>query len=361
MHLFDADGREYLDFIGGWGVTALGHSHPAITKALVKQGKTLVNASPGFYNTLQIEFAELLVKNSCMEKIFFASTGAEANEGAIKLARKYGAVKRNGAFEIITAKNGFHGRTLATMSATGKEQWKSLFEPKVPGFIHVEYNKIDEVAHAITDKTAAVMIEPIQGEGGVITGSAEYLTGLRKLCTEKGVALIFDEVQTGCGRTGKLFAYQHFNVEPDIMTLAKGIGGGYPIAALLAKSHFCLFEAGEQGGTYTGQPLGMAVGLAVINEIIDKDLCGHAARMGKYIKKLLLASEKDKKITNIRGMGLMIGFDLVNRTGGDVVSDALSKGLIINAPRPNSIRLLPPLIVKRKDADRMIEILAPLL
>jgi acetylornithine/N-succinyldiaminopimelate aminotransferase len=355
------NGKRYLDFIGGWGVTALGHSHPVITKALSSQGKTLINASPAFYNRPQIEFTELLLPQTCMDRVFFLSTGAEANEGAIKLARKYGALKKNGAFEIITTIDSFHGRTLATMAATGKEQWRSLYKPNIPGFIHVPYNDISAVERAITDKTIAVMIEPVQGEAGAIPAHAEYITGLRKLCDEKGLLLIFDEVQTGYGRTGKLFAYEHFGIEPDIMTLAKGIGGGFPLSALLAKEKFCVFEKGDQGGTYTGQPLAMAVGIAVLREMLAKNLPQHAAEMGSYLtSKLRILADKGL-ISNIRGMGLLVAFDSNKKSGEVIVMEALEKGLILNSPRPQSIRLIPPLIVTAKDIDLMIEILKSIL
>ena len=242
MYLWDTDGKKYLDFIGGWAVTCLGHSPKAIQRALIEQSNKLINASPTFYNQPMIEFAKLLTENSCFDRAFFASSGAEANEGAIKLARKYGAKHLNGAFEILTTINGFHGRTLATMSATGKEQWKNLFAPKVPGFKHIPFNDLDSVIANISSNTCAILLEPIQGEGGVFVADRDYIKELRKVCNEKKILLIFDEVQTGFGRTGKLFAYEHFGVEPDIMTLAKGIGGGFPLSALLTKDKYNIFD-----------------------------------------------------------------------------------------------------------------------
>ncbi|HWR29957.1 MAG TPA: aminotransferase class III-fold pyridoxal phosphate-dependent enzyme, partial [Negativicutes bacterium] len=245
MYLWDTNGKSYLDFVGGWAVTSLGHSPAVITEALERQSRLLVNASPSFYNTSQLKFAKLLTDISCFDRVFFASSGAEANEGAIKLARKYGSLYRQGANEIITMVNSFHGRTLATMSATGKEKWADLFEPKVPGFIHVALNDLPALRSAITEKTCAIMLEPIQGEGGVFAADLAYMKALRTLCNELDILLIFDEVQTGLGRTGKLFAYEYYGIEPDVMTLAKGIGGGFPLAALLAKEKFNVFAAGD--------------------------------------------------------------------------------------------------------------------
>jgi acetylornithine/N-succinyldiaminopimelate aminotransferase len=234
VYLWDLEGKRYLDFMGGWAVTCLGHSPAVIKEALLQQCGKLVNASPSFYNKPMIEFATLLTDTSCFDRVFFASTGAEANESAIKLARKYGKKFLNGAWEIITMNGSFHGRTLATMAATGKKAWEQLFEPKMPGFVHVPINDIDAVTASISPKTCAIMLEPIQGEGGVNEASHEYIRALRELCDRHKLLLIFDEVQTGLGRTGKLYAYEHYGVEPDIMTLAKGIGGGYPLSAMLA-------------------------------------------------------------------------------------------------------------------------------
>lgn len=358
MYLWDTTGKRYLDFMGGWAVTSLGHCPAVITKALNEQSAKLVNASPAYYNVPMIQLAELLTEHSCFDKVFFASTGAEANESAIKLARKYGEKMLGGAYEIITAQNSFHGRTLATMSATGKEKWQDLFEPKVPGFKHVPYNDIKALREAVTEKTCAIMFEPIQGEGGVFALDETYARLLRNLCDEKGILLIFDEVQTGLGRTGKLFAYEHSGIEPDIMTLAKGIGGGYPLAAMLTKKQFDIFEAGDQGGTYSSQPLGMAVGLAVVNEIIDKKLTQNAARQGTYIQDKLNGIANKFGLTRIRGKGLLLAFDLPVEKGSEVVNASLKMGLLINSPRPKYIRLMPPLIVTAEDIDDMIKTLS---
>jgi len=355
MYLWDTNGKSYLDFVGGWAVTSLGHSPAVIAEALERQSRRLVNASPSFYNTSQLKFAKLLTDISCFDRVFFASSGAEANEGAIKLARKYGSLHRHGAYEIITMVNSFHGRTLATMSASGKEKWADLFEPKVPGFIHVPLNDLPALRAAITEKTCAIMLEPIQGEGGVFAADLAYIKELRTICNELDILLIFDEVQTGLGRTGKLFAYEHYGIEPDVMTLAKGIGGGFPLAALLAKEKFNVFAAGDQGGTYSGQPLAMEVGYAVVNEIIFKELSENAIRQGKYIQQQLQSIAQKWDLRNIRGLGLLIAFDLPEEKGSEVVAKCLQSGLLINSPRPSTIRLMPPLIVTDADCDIMLE------
>ena len=361
LYLWDTDGKKYLDFVGGWAVTSLGHSPAVIAKALARQSKVLVNASPSFLNIPMIEYARLLVNHSCFDRVFFASSGAEANEGAIKLARKYGSLYRDGAFEIITTINSFHGRTLATMSATGKKKWENLFEPKVPGFIHVPLNDFAALKAAVNSRTCAVMLEPIQGEGGVFEVDSDYIQQLRQLCDEQGILLIFDEVQTGLARTGKLFAYQHYGVEPDVMTLAKGIGGGFPLAALLVKERFNIFEAGDQGGTYSGQPLAMAVGLAVMQEVLEKNLVDNAAMQGEYIQKKLREIAARFRLTNIRGKGLLLAFDLPTEQGAEVVAACLRQGLLVNSPQPATIRLMPALIVNTAEIDWMTEILANVL
>ena len=361
MYLWDTDGNKYLDFIGGWAVNCLGHCPAAISEALREQSSLLVNASPTFFNKPMIELAKLLTDISCFDRVFFTSTGAEANEGAIKLARKYGSKYLNGAYEIITTVSSFHGRTLATMSATGKKLWEDLFKPKLPGFRHVPYNDIAAMAAAVSSDTCAIMLEPVQGEGGVIVADPAYITALRKLCDEKGILLIFDEIQTGIGRTGKMFAYEHYDIEPDIMTLAKGIGGGFPLSAMLTKEKYNIFDAGDQGGTYTGQPLAMAVGLAVINEVMGKKLPERAEIMGDYIKERLNELTLRYHIKNIRGSGLLIAFDIPEPTGKKIVEECLKKRLILNSPQPSSIRLMPPLIVTKYDIDSMMDILSGVL
>lgn len=356
-YLWDSEGKKYLDFIQGWAVNCLGHCPPSVSRAISRQSKELINGSPWLYNDAMIEYADLLVKNSCMDRVFFASSGSEAIEGAIKLARKYGSTMLKPAFEIITTTNSFHGRTLAAMSASGKASFGPLFEPKVPGFIHVPFNDLEAVRNAIGPNTCAVMLEPIQGEGGVIMPSKDYIQGLRKTCYEAGVLLIFDEIQTGFGRTGTLFAYEQWGVEPDIMTLAKGMGGGFPVSALMAKKAYALFEAGEQGGTYCAQPLAMAAGKAVLTELIEKKIPAKAASRGKYLKKKLKVLAETHGLSNLRGMGLLVGVDLPADKGPDVVNEAFAQGLIINAPGPGSLRFIPALNVTNAQVDEMIAIL----
>ncbi|OBZ12210.1 MULTISPECIES: aspartate aminotransferase family protein [Bacillales] len=357
MHLWDTDGKRYLDFVGGWAVTSLGHSPAVLQEALSRQASTLVHASPGYYNKPMIEFAELLTSVSGMDKAFFASSGAEANESAIKLARKHGAVHMNGAYEIITLKNSFHGRSLAMMSATGKEQWKELFAPKVDGFKHVPINDLDACFAAVTNETCAIMVELVQGEGGVHAVDEAYLYGLRKMCDMYGMLLIFDEVQTGMGRTGKLFAYEHYGIMPDVITLGKGIGGGFPLSAMLTKSKYDLFEPGDQGGTYTGAPLAMAAGYAVLQELLEQNLASNAKTQGQYLTASLRNLSCEVPISNIRGKGLLLAFDVPEGTAPELAAICLQEGLLINALNASTIRLVPPLIVTQKDIDQMLSIL----
>ena len=361
VYLWDTEGKSYLDFMGGWAVTALGHCPKVLTEALINQSKILINASPSYYNKPMIEFAKLLTDNSCFDRVFFSNSGSEANEGAIKLARKYGAKFLDGAYEIITTVNSFHGRTLATMSATGKKVWENLYEPKVPGFKHVPLNNLEAIKTAITPNTCAIMFEPIQGEGGVNELDKNYIKALSDICKERKILLIFDEVQTGLGRTGRLFAYEHYGIEPDIMTLAKGIGGGYPLSALLVKEEFNIFEPGDQGGTYSAQPLGMAAGLVVVSEIINKNLSHNANIQGEYIIKKLNEIKSKYNLTNVRGKGLLLAFDIPKNNGSEIVEECLKEGLLINSPRPSIIRLMPPLIITEKDTDNMLNILCKVL
>ena len=357
-YLWDADGKRYLDFIAGWAVTCLGHSPPALVRAMNRQAKVLINASPALLNEPMIRFAKLLTGLSCLDKVFFTSSGAEANEGALKLARKYGAVKLNGAYEVVTTWNSFHGRTLAMMSATGKEAWESLFEPKVPGFVKVPFNDLKAMRQAVTDKTCAIMIELVQGEAGVFTADKKYMRGLRELCDERGILLILDEIQTGFGRIGKLFGYEHYGIEPDIMTLGKGIGGGFPLSAMMAKDAACVFEPGDQGGTYTAQPLAMAAGLATVTELIAKKLPRKAHLRGNYLRRQLKVMSAEFGFTEMRGMGLLQAVDLPQPKAADVAEMCRLDGLLINAPRPETLRFMPALTISKKEIDEMVGILS---
>ncbi|GLT21277.1 acetylornithine aminotransferase [Zoogloea oryzae] len=362
--LYDHNGKRYLDFIQGWAVNCLGHCPAEITDALVKQAKTLLNPSPAFYNGPMVELAGLLTANSVFDRVFFANTGAEANEGAIKLARKWGKLHRNGAYEIITFDHSFHGRTLATMSASGKAGWDVMYAPQVPGFPKADLNDIASVEALITDKTVAVMLEPVQGEGGVIPASPEFMQALRKLTRERGILLIVDEVQAGMGRTGTLFAYQQSGIEPDIMTLGKGIGGGVPLAALLATESVACFEPGEQGGTYNGNPLMAAVGVAVLRKLLSEGFMESVRARGEYLKQRLLELSEKHGLKGERGCGLLRALILDDDRGPAIVKAALEmdpQGLLLNAPRPNLLRFMPALNVSEGEIDQMIEALDVLL
>jgi acetylornithine/N-succinyldiaminopimelate aminotransferase len=355
--LIDDRGREYLDFVQGWAVNCLGHAHPAMVRAITAQAQTLINASPGFYTDRLRELAAKLVALSCMDRVFFTNSGAEANEGAIKLARKWGGIHRGGAFEIITLRNGFHGRTLATMSASGKPQWERLFEPKVPGFVKVPVGDLDAVEQAITPDTVAVMLEPIQGEAGVIPMPDGYLPALRDLTSRRNLLLILDEIQTGIGRTGTMFAYQQAGIEPDIMTLGKGLGGGVPLGALTAKEAVCCFEPGDQGGTFNGNALVCAVGAAVLDTVGQPEFLDEVAAKGRYLAAGLAGLSQRFGHGEVRGAGLLLGWALKDDAAGAIASGLLARGMLLNAPRPNTLRFMPALTVTREEIDRAIALL----
>jgi acetylornithine/N-succinyldiaminopimelate aminotransferase len=354
-YLWDDSGKCYLDFTQGWAVNCLGHSPPAIAEALTAQAKLLLTPSPAFYNGPSLELAKALVDRSCFDRVFFANSGAEANEGAIKLARRYGALHRNGAFEIITFDGAFHGRTLATMSASGKKAFEPLFEPKVPGFPKAQLNDIASVKRLITDKTIGVMLEPIQGEAGVWPASDEFLRELRDLTKAHGLLLIVDEIQTGIGRTGKLFHYEHAGIEPDIMTLGKGIGGGVPLAALLATEAASCFEHGDQGGTFNGNPLMCAAGLAVLREVGQADFLKAVTENGLYLEGELQRISARHGLGEVRGRGLLVALDLKHPIAGSVVAQAFEDGVLLNAPRPDTLRFMPALNVTKSEIDAMVD------
>src|SRR5215475_9040696 len=281
--LRDSDGRQYLDFVQGWAVNCLGHNPPVVREALAAQPAPLINCSPSFYNAPMARLATRVAATSGLDHVFFCNSGAEANEGAIKLARKWGGKHRGGAFEIVTTHGAFHGRTLATMSASGKPAFEPLFEPKVPGFVKVPLNNLDAVATAISERTAAVMLEPIQGEAGVFEATDEFLRGVRELTWARGVLLILDEIQTGVGRTGRLYGFEHAGVRPDIMTLGKALGGGVPLAALVASAEASCFEPGDQGGTFNGSPLMTAVGCAVLDTVARPEFLAAVRVTGEHL------------------------------------------------------------------------------
>jgi acetylornithine/N-succinyldiaminopimelate aminotransferase len=359
--LVDSHGKKYLDFVQGWAVNALGHSPKIISDALSAQATKLISPSPAFYNEPMLRLSNGLVMKSCFQQVFFTNSGAEANEGAIKLARKWGQKKKAGAYEIITTVGSFHGRTLATMSASGKPGWDVMFAPQVPGFPKAEFNNLASVEALITDKTVALMLEPVQGEGGVNCATPEFMKGLRALADKHRLLLICDEVQTGMGRLGTLFGYQHYGVEPDIMTLGKGIGGGVPLGALLAKSHACVFEHGDQGGTYNGNPLMCAVGAAVLAEISKPEFLAQVRAMGQYLSESLTALSTELGLGAERGIGLLRALDLKQEIGAKVVELARDSvdigggmGVLLNSPRPALLRFMPALNVSKAEIDQMI-------
>jgi acetylornithine/N-succinyldiaminopimelate aminotransferase len=359
--LWDDTGKRYLDFVQGWAVNCLGHSPPAIAEALAEQAKLLLTPSPAFYNAPSLKLAKALVDRSCFDRVFFANSGAEANEGAIKLARKYGALHRGGAFEIITFEGAFHGRTLATMSASGKKAFEQLFEPKVPGFPKAKLNDIASVKALINEKTIGVMLEPIQGEAGVWPATDEFLRDLRALTKERGLLLVFDEIQTGMGRTGKLFHYQHAGIEPDIMTLGKGIGGGVPLAALLATEAASCFQHGDQGGTFNGNPLMCAVGLAVLEHVGRPDFLKSVADTGLFLASELQRISARHGLGEVRGNGLLLALDLKRPIGASIVAQALEDRVLLNTPQPEALRFMPALNVTRDEITQMIDALENIL
>ncbi len=356
--VWDEAGREYLDFVSGWAVNSLGHCHPAVVEAIVEQAQTLIQTSNQFYTIPQIRLAELLLQNSCLDKAFFCNSGTEANEGAVKLARRYGKRYLDGAYEVITTMDSFHGRTLAMVSATGQSKFQQPYSPLPTGFVNVEYNNIEAIKAATTSQTCAVMLEPLQGEGGVNLPDDKYLAAVRVWCDQKGILLILDEIQTGMGRTGTLFAYEQYGVEPDIMTLAKGLASGMPIGAILAKDRADVFTLGEHGSTFGGNPLACAAGHATLKFIIDHDIAGNARRVGQYfVSGLEGLKRKYQLITDVRGRGLLIALEFSSDIAGSMVTACLDRYLLVNRVKPNAIRFMPPLIIGEGEVDEAIGIL----
>jgi acetylornithine/N-succinyldiaminopimelate aminotransferase len=354
-YLWDDAGKRYLDFIQGWAVNCLGHAPACVAEAVAAQSRLLITPSPAYYNSASLKLAKALVDASCFDQVFFANSGAEANEGAIKLARKFGAKHKGGAFEMITFEGGFHGRTLATMSASGKKAFEPLFEPKVAGFRKAKLNDLDSVKQLINDNTVAIMLEPIQGEAGVWPATDQFLQALRALTNEHGLLLIFDEIQTGIGRTGKLFHYEHAGIAPDIMTLGKGIGGGVPLAALLATARASCFEHGDQGGTFNGNPLMCAAGLAVLEEVNHPSFLKSAAEAGLHLEGELQKLSARHGLGEVRGRGLLLALDLKPPIGASIVTQAFEAGLLLNSPQPDALRFMPALNVSRAEISEMID------
>jgi acetylornithine/N-succinyldiaminopimelate aminotransferase len=357
--VWDVDGKEYRDFVAGLAVCNLGHCHPKVVKAIQEQAEKLIHVSNFYYIEPQIRLARLLCDHSFADKVFFCNSGAEANEGAMKLARKVAKGKRNGdRYEIITMEGSFHGRTFATLTATAQEKFHKGYSPLMPGFKYVPFNDAKAVRDAIDSKTCAILIEPIQGEGGVNCPSEGYLKALREICDEKEVLLIFDEVQVGMGRTGKLFAYEHYGIVPDILTLAKSLAGGVPIGALLIKKEISDgFKPGDHASTFGGNPLATAAGVAALTAILEEGMLENCRNIGGYfLSRLGEMKKKFPFITDVRGKGLILGMEL-SMDGGSIVKEMMQRGFLINCTMGNVLRFLPPLIVTEKEVDQMLEVL----
>ncbi len=357
VRVWDDQGREYLDFLAGIAVNVLGHCPPAVVKTVQEQVATLIHTSNLYYSVPQVQLAQLLVQHSALDRVFFANSGAEANECAIKLARKWGKLNRKGAYEIISTWQSFHGRTLATIAATGNRHYQEPFDPMPDGFRHVPYNDLQAMREAVTDKTVAIMLEPVLGESGIYPATREYLQGVRQLCDEQGLLLILDEIQSGVGRTGTLWAYEGYGVEPDIMTLAKGLAGGLPIGACLCKDPVDVFTPGDHGSTFAGNPLVCAAGKTVMEEVLRLDLPGNARRMGERITAGLreLQAERDAGITEVRSAGLWTGIEFSSEKATDVLDRCREHGVLVNKTSNTTIRLAPPLIITEADCDEFLD------
>lgn len=363
VFLWDEDGKKYTDFLAGIAVCSLGHCHPQITKAIEKQASTLVHVSNLFYTMPQADLASKLCEKSFADRVFFSNSGAEANEAAIKLARRYFQKKgEKSRYKIITMEQSFHGRTMATLSATGQDKIKEGFYPLLEGFAHVPFNDIDALKKEVDDTVCAVMLEPVQGEGGIIEADAEYLKAVRELCDEKGILLIFDEIQCGMGRCGTLFAHEFYNVTPDIMTLAKALGNGLPIGAMLATKEAAKgFDYGSHATTFGGTPLVTAAALEVLSIISQESFLDQVRLKGQYFKeKLSSLKEKHSRVVDVRGKGLLLGLEL-DKDAGFFVGELLKKGFIINGIQDKVLRFAPPLIIEEKEIDRLISVLDGLL
>lgn len=355
-HVWDSDGKEYLDLFSGWGVSTIGYCHPKVTEAIKTQVDKLIHMPNNFYNELQGRLAKVISEKSFHGKVFFCNSGAEANETALKIARKYGHDKSRD--EVISMENSFHGRTFGSLTATGQLKYQKEFMPVVPGFKYVQFGNFDAIKKTVTDKTCAIIMEPIQGEGGINVASKEYFKQVRALCDDQDIILIFDEVQTGCGRTGKYFAFQYYNVLPDIMTLAKTLGGGFPIGAAIARGKFGdVLQPGNHASTFGGSPLACSAALAVFQAIDEEKLLDNVVKMGAYlIERLNQIKKKYSFVSDVRGVGLMVGME-VEKKGPEIVKRCLENGLIINCTAGNVIRFLPSLAINQKELDHGLSIL----
>ncbi len=356
--VWDDQGRQFLDFVGGWAVNSLGHCPPVVVEALAKQANTLIQTSNQFYTIPQVELAQLLIEHSCLDRVFFCNSGAEANEGAVKLARRYGKLQLNGAYEVITTYNSFHGRTLAMTAATGKRKYQEAYVPLPTGFVNVKYDNVEAIKRATNEQTCAVMLEPIQGEGGVNVPDADYLKKVQSWCRERRILFMLDEIQTGIGRTGTLFAYEQYGVEPDVMTLAKGLGSGVPIGTILARENVSVFSPGDHGSTFGGNPLVCAAAYATLRYILDNDIPGKVNRVGNYfMTRLENLKQKFDSIAEVRGRGLLIALEFNQEIAETLVLACLGRGLLVNKVKPNALRFMPPLITTEKEVDKAIGIL----
>jgi len=364
VKIYDIDGKEYYDFLAGIGVNALGYGHKKFVKAVKDQTDKIIHCSNLYYTEAQAELEKKLAENSCFNKMFFSNSGSEANEGAIKLVRKYYKVKGEDRYEIITADRSFHGRTLTTVTATGQEKYKKPFTPLPPGFKTVPYNNFKALKEAITEKTAAIMLEPIQGEGGIYPADQEYLVEIRNLCNKMGIILVFDEVQCGIGRTGSLFAYQEYSVEPDIITLAKALGGGIPIGAFLAKKEVAdTFSPGDHGTTFGGNPLAARAASTILDIILEDGFLESVREKGKYFQSILQELiKKHDDLIEVRGMGLMLALQLSDKLSAKVITmELFEKGFLVNAVQEHALRFLPPLVIGKEDIDKLVGALEEIL
>lgn len=353
--VWDTDGKEYLDFVGGIAVVSLGHASPVISEALARQSAQLVTTSNYYYTMPQLKLAELLCEVSGMDRAFFCNSGAEAVEGLIKLARKWGKEKREGAYEIIVMDGAFHGRTMATVTASANEKYRAPFTPLLEGFVRVPFNDIAAVKAVTTGKTCAVLVEPVQGEGGVNVPDDDYLPQLRAWCDEAGILLLLDEVQTGAGRTGKMFAFQHYGIEPDALAVAKGMAGGFPIGAFLAKESAALLAPGEHGTTFGGNALGCEVAYSVLKHMIDNDLMSQVTRRGEHFERRLQSlADRQPMVTEVRGKGLIWAIEFDRPISEQVVSECLEQGALVNGVKPTALRFVPPFTVSEDEIDQVV-------